>query len=77
MEEIETMEEMLARLGQSGAAEQAKAVIKSIKLINQASGMLDSANRAIALYHLSAALAGESHAVSTLIDTADWLQDAQ
>lgn len=77
MEEIETMEEMLARLGQSGAAEQAKAVIKSIKLINQASGMLDERNRKIALYHLSVAISGEYSAITTLLNTADWLQDAQ
>lgn len=73
MPEIETMEEMITRLGGSGAAAQAKAVAKSIELINKAPGMLDSENRQTALYHLAVALSGSAHADTTVINLADYL----
>jgi hypothetical protein len=75
--EIEALKEIQARLGNSGAASQVKAVMASIKLINQTEGMLDAGNRATALYHLSVALSGKDRAVSTLVDTANWLQYAE
>jgi len=71
--EIETMEGMAKRLRGTGGGEQAEAVIKAIKAINSASGMLDAKNRTTALYHLAIALAGPRHAVTTILTAAEAL----
>lgn len=64
--EVESMEAMVQRLYGCGGGEQAKAVVKAIKAINAAQGMLDAENRVTALFHLSAALGGQSRAVDTI-----------
>ncbi|ALS68372.1 hypothetical protein [Pandoraea apista] len=74
--EIESMESMVERLGSSGSSEQAKAVVKGIALIRAASGMLDSNNRAVALFHVAVALSGREHAASTL-ETAAFLANPE
>ncbi|BBB64221.1 hypothetical protein UNDKW_5948 (plasmid) [Undibacterium sp. KW1] len=66
---IESMQEMKKRLGDSGAAGQVNAVIAAIAAINRASGQLDQGNRATALFHLAAALTGtQESAVAALED---------
>jgi hypothetical protein len=70
MHQVETMDEMLKRLGGSDAGGQAKAVVKAIALIDAAPGWLDESNRAIALYHFAVALSGRDYAFPTLENAA-------
>lgn len=67
---IETMEAMVMRLGDCGGAAQARAVIKAIKAIQTAPGVLDMQNGAIALYWLAVALKGKDHAPAAIAEAA-------
>lgn len=68
---IESMQEMKNRLGDSGSSGQVKAVIDAINAINKAEGWLDKGNRATALFHLAVALSGtQKSAIATLEDAA-------
>lgn len=69
--ELETMEDMAKRLNGTSGGEQAKAVIKAINAIKGARGTLDEINRGTALYHLAVALSGETHAIDTIVATAE------
>lgn len=71
--EVETMENMAKRLRGTGGGDQAKAVMKAIKAINSAPGMLDAKNRTAALYHLSRAISGPDRAVDTILNAAEVL----
>lgn len=71
IEPVETMDEMIKRLGDCGGGAQVKAVKKGIDAINKASGMLDPEERATALYWVAAALAGTHMAGVALQQSAE------
>ncbi len=63
------MQSMKNRLGDSGASAQVRAVIAAIAAINKSPGQLDQGNRAVALFHIAAALTStEESAVFALED---------
>ena len=76
MYEVETMDEMVKRLGGCGATEQAKVVVEFIKKINKTSGGLDSENAGVALFHISRALIGKEHAGTALTRASDISQSS-
>lgn len=66
--EIETIDEALRRIGSCGGTPQLKAVKESVRLINKASGCLDSDLAATAIYHLAVALGGHHDAAKAIVD---------
>ena len=76
MDEVETMDEMVKRLGGCGATAQAKVVVEFIKKINKTSGGLDAENAGVALFHIARALMGKDHAGTALTRAVDISQSS-
>jgi hypothetical protein len=72
--QVESMENMMARLRGTGGGSQAEAVIRAADQIRQTPGMLDANNAVAALVHIAVALVGERKAGNLILSAAEQLE---